>query len=290
MAKIIMLKGLPASGKSTWAKEKVKENGNFVRISKDDLRENFFGGYSPKKEKMVIRIRNALTKEFLKLGRNVIIDDTNLNPKHEEYFKNLAKELGVKFEVNDSFLKVDPEECVERDLLRHKSVGERVIYRMYYQYVNPIKVKNIDADKRRRAVLCDIDGTLAHNLSGRNIYDYSRVKEDTPDSLVCAILDALDFTFAEHYLDIIILSGREDKCRKETEEWLKRNAIPYKALYMRKAGDMRDDAVVKEELYKKYIEQEYCVLGVIDDRNKVIRNWEKLGVKVLKVGGLYDEF
>lgn len=292
MQKIIMLKGLPASGKSTWAKEKINENSNYIRINKDDIRESITGKWTSKKEKIVISIRNSLIKAGINLGKNVIIDDTNLNPKHEQSLKTLAEELGVEFEVNDSFLKVPVEECVERDIKRDKSVGYKVIYKMYYDYLYQDPSKKIvnSPNKKRRCVICDIDGTLAHNYGGRNIYDLTRVKEDTPDPLVCAVLDGLDSTFGIDYLDIIIVSGREDDCRKETEEWLYHNMIPYKALYMRKSGDKRDDAIVKEEIYKQFIEPEYCVLGVIDDRNKVVRMWEKLGVKVMKVGGLYNEF
>lgn len=292
MQKIIMLKGLPASGKSTWAKEKINENSNYIRINKDDIRESITGKWTSKKEKIVISIRNSLIKTGISLGKNVIIDDTNLNPKHEQSLKTLAQELGVEFEINDSFLKVPVEECVERDIKRDKSVGYKVIYKMYYDYLYQDPSKKIvnSSSKKRRCVICDIDGTLAHNYGGRNIYDLTRVKEDTPDPLVCAVLDGLDSTFGIDYLDIIIVSGREDDCRKETEEWLYHNMIPYKALYMRKSGDKRDDAIVKEEIYKEFIEPEYCVLGVIDDRNKVVRMWEKLGVKVMKVGGLYNEF
>ena len=292
MQKIIMLKGLPASGKSTWAKEKINENSNYIRINKDDIRESITGKWTSKKEKIVISIRNSLIKAGINLGKNVIIDDTNLNPKHEQSLKTLAQELGVEFEVNDSFLKVPVEECVERDIKRDKSVGYKVIYKMYYDYLYQDPSKKIvnSSNKKRRCVICDIDGTLAHNYGGRNIYDFTRVKEDTPDPLVCAVLDGLDSTFGIDYLDIIIVSGREDDCRKETEEWLYHNMIPYKALYMRKSGDKRDDVIVKEEIYKEFIEPEYCVLGVIDDRNKVVRMWEKLGVKVMKVGGLYNEF
>lgn len=292
MQKIIMLKGLPASGKSTWAKEKINENSNYIRINKDDIRESITGKWTSKKEKIVISIRNSLIKTGISLGKNVIIDDTNLNPKHEQSLKTLAQELGVEFEINDSFLKVPVEECVERDIKRDKSVGYKVIYKMYYDYLYQDPSKKIvnSSNKKRRCVICDIDGTLAHNYGGRNIYDLTRVKEDTPDPLVCAVLDGLDSTFGIDYLDIIIVSGREDACRKETEEWLYHNMIPYKALYMRKSGDKRDDAIVKEEIYKEFIEPEYCVLGVIDDRNKVVRMWEKLGVKVMKVGGLYNEF
>ena len=157
-----------------------------------------------------------------------------------------------------------------------------------HEYGNPLK--KIDKSDKPRCVICDIDGTLAHNLSGRNIYDYTRVIEDTPDPLVCAVVDSLDFTFGDDYLDIIIVSGREDSCRQETEEWLEHNDIPFDALYMRQEGDRRDDVIVKEEIYKKYIEPNYCVLGVIDDRPKVARNWRQLGLKTMQVGVPEYEF
>lgn len=38
MQKVIVLKGLPASGKSTWAKNLVLKDSTYKRINKDDLR------------------------------------------------------------------------------------------------------------------------------------------------------------------------------------------------------------------------------------------------------------
>lgn len=290
MPKIIMLKGLPGSGKSSWAKQKVAENGNYIRVSKDDIRETMFVNWTPKKEKSVLKIRDALIREGIGMGKNVIVDDTNLNPVHELHLKELAKELGVSFETNQSFLKVSVEECIERDLKREKSVGQRVIYKMYYDYLAVKSDDRLEKNDKRRCVICDIDGTLAHNLGGRNIYDYTRVIEDTPDPFVCAVVDALDFTFGDYYLDVIIVSGRDDNCREETEKWLENNDIPYDRLFMRETGDKRDDAIVKEEIYKKYIEPDYCVLGVIDDRPKVARMWRSLGLKTLQAGVPEYEF
>lgn len=290
MPKIIMLKGLPGSGKSSWAKQKVAENGNYIRVSKDDIRGTMFVNWTPKKEKSVLRIRDALIREGIGMGKNVIVDDTNLNPVHELHLKELAKELGVPFETNQSFLKVSVEECIERDLKREKSVGQRVIYKMYYNYLAVKSDDRLEKNNKRRCVICDIDGTLAHNLGGRNIYDYTRVIEDTSDPFVCAVVDALDFTFGDYYLDVIIVSGRDDNCREETEKWLENNDIPYDRLFMRETGDKRDDAIVKEEIYKKYIEPDYCVLGVIDDRPKVARMWRSLGLETLQAGVPEYEF
>ena len=287
--KIVMLVGLPSSGKSSWAREQQKQGGNYMVISKDEIRK-MFGGYKPNREKDVLRVRNELIRTAIKLKRNVIVDDTNLNPKHDRYLRQLAKELGVKFEINDSFLKVSPEECIERDLHRgEKAVGASVIWENYYRWIAPHPARKLDKDfDKPRVVLCDLDGTLCLNLEKRSFYDLSRVHEDTADPFVCCVLDAL-YNYGiesngDRYPKIILVSGREDSSREVTESWLKQYGIPYDELYMRKSGDKRDDAVVKEEIYHEYIEPNYAVLACIDDRPKVVRTWQKLGLRVANMG------
>lgn len=289
MLKIIFLKGLPASGKSTWAKEQIA-NGNYLRVSKDSIREEMLGPWTKRKEKEVVRVRNELIRLGIKLGKNVIIDDTNLNPTHERTIRTLAKELEADFEIKDDFLEVPPEECIKRDLKRNDSVGESVIWSMYSQYVAPTSIKLLNDNwEKRRCVIVDIDGTLAHNLSSRNIYDLSRIKDDTPDPFITCLVDSIFETYS-YYVDIIIVSGREDVSRKITEEWLENNTIPYTKMYMRKEGDRRDDTIVKEEIFHEFIEPNYAVLGVFDDRPKVCRMWRKLGLNVAQMGNPYIEF
>ena len=285
-----MLKGLQGSGKSFWAKEQVKRGG-FIRISKDDIRENLFGGWSQKREKDVIKIRNTLIREGLAQGRSVIVDDTNLNPKHEKVLRELAEECGVKFEINDSFLEVPIAECIKRDANRgDKTVGAKVIWETYERYlaIDPLKKLEKEFDKRR-CVIFDMDGTLAFMRSGRSPYDYTRVNEDTPNPFLTAVIDAL-YEQELYYLDVVVVSGREESCRKETEKWLYDNMIPYDKLFMRKEGDHRDDVIVKKEIYENEIEPKYAVLGVFDDRPKVCDMWRSLGIMVAQVGNPHVEF
>lgn len=291
MPKIILLKGLPASGKSTWAREQLQK-GTYMRISKDDLREDMLGPFSQKKEKLVLKLRNELIRLGIEMGKNVIIDDTNLNPIHEKHIRQIAKELGATFVVNDTFMSVSPEECIERDLHRgDKAVGSQVIWKMYDQWIKKDPTKQLDVEwDKRRCVIFDIDGTLAHNTSGRNWYDYTKVMLDTPDPFLSVVADSLNENVGVDYLDIVIVSGREDNCKKETEEWLQHNMIPYKHIYMRKTGDHRPDEIVKEEIYHTYIEPNWAVLGVFDDRPKVARMWRSLGLNVAQMGNPYVEF
>lgn len=289
MPKIIMLKGLPASGKSTWAKEKIK-TGNYIRISKDDIRNGMLGGYTPKKERIVVKIRNSLIKQGIEFGKNVIVDDTNLNPTHEKAIRQIASELGVALVVNDEFLQVSPEECIDRDLKRQNSVGASVIWEMHDKYLIKTPEKQLDEDwSKRRCVVFDIDGTLAH-MTNRSPYDLSKVLSDKPDALLTAVVEGLWETYGQDYLDIIIVSGREEICRDVTEQWLLKNMIPYNHLYMRRKGDQRKDEVIKMEIYQEYIEPNYAVLGVFDDRPRVARMWRKLGLRVAQMGNPYIEF
>lgn len=292
--KIIMCKGLPASGKSTWAYEQVK-TGNFMVVSKDEIRK-MFGGYKPSREKEVLRIRNRLIEQAIQMRRNVIVDDTNLNPKHERHIAKMARDLGCRFEINDSFLDVSPEECVKRDLHRgDKSVGSSVIWDMYYRWVspNPLRLLNRTSDKPR-AVMCDIDGTLALNTEGRSFYDMTRVGEDDADPFVACIIDALYNYGVERngspYPSIILVSGRDETAREETEKWLAKNMVPYDKLFMRKEGDRRSDDIVKKEIYKEKIEPEYGILGVFDDRPQCVRLWQSLGLRVANMGFWGVEF
>ena len=292
--KIILLKGLPASGKSTWAREQQKA-GAYLVISKDEIRK-MFGGYKPSREKEVLRTRNKLIELGIQMKKNIIVDDTNLNPKHERYIGQLAKQLGVKFEVNDSFLDVSPEECIERDLRRgEKAVGASVIWDMYYRWIAPEPVKKLNKEfNKPRCVLCDVDGTLALNLEKRSFYDMTRVGEDTLDPFMGCVIDAL-YNYGveisgDRYPRVIVVSGRDDSCREATEEWLNRYGVPYDELIMRKEGDRRADEIVKKELYLEQIEPNYAVLGVFDDRPKVARMWRGLGLRVAQLGCPEVEF
>ncbi len=79
-------------------------------------------------------------------------------------------------------------------------------------------------------------------------------------------------------------SGRTEACRDNTETWLMNNVTThYAALHMRATGDMRKDAVVKQELFNTHIRDHYDVRYVIDDRNQVVAMWRELGLTVLQV-------
>lgn len=137
MKTLWMTRGLPASGKSTWARAKQAEFplGEVKRVNKDDLRAMLDGGkWSSENEEFVVQVRDHIVVSALADGKHVIVDDTNLAPKHEVRLRQLAREGGADFELVD-FTHVPLEECIARDRGRAACVGERVIREMWQQFV-----------------------------------------------------------------------------------------------------------------------------------------------------------
>lgn len=136
-SKIIMTKGLPASGKSTWAKKLQADNpGIYKRVNKDDLRAMLDDKkWAKHNEEFVLMIRDMIIEEALVGGWSVIVDDTNLHPKHEATIRAIADKFEIKLEIKD-FTDVEPITCIERDMERMEPVGEKVIWKMFDQFLS----------------------------------------------------------------------------------------------------------------------------------------------------------
>lgn len=292
MKQVILTKGLPGSGKTTWAKQFMAENpGEYKRVNKDELRAMIDAGkWSRDSEKFILMIRDTIIQFAMMSGLSVIVDDTNLSPKHEAQIREmvrihnqdlmvLGKKTTYEFEIKD-FTDVLVEECIRRDLLRSASVGEKVIRDMWKQYLKPASKKIEHEDHLLDCIICDIDGTLA--LFGKeNPYD----RDFSKDQLNEATGKILRDTNVRH---IFFLSGREEKNRTVTLDWMAtkiEGVLMNKnhTLLMRATGDKRKDVIVKQELYEAYIKGKYNVLFVLDDRNQVVEMWRNEGITCLQV-------
>lgn len=80
MNEVIVLVGLPGSGKTTWATNYVKENQSTLIVNLDCIREMLFGKYDYRDfhEPLVYKIAINAIDGILKSGCNVIIDDSML--------------------------------------------------------------------------------------------------------------------------------------------------------------------------------------------------------------------
>lgn len=128
------------------------------------------------------------------------------------------------------------------------------------------------------AIICDIDGTLAHRVD-RGPFDWKKVESDTQDFPVGYALEV----FNRDGLKVILVSGRDEVCRVETERWLNKYGIQYEELFMRPEGNNEDDRIIKQRIYESQIKEKYQVVFVLDDRNKVVKMWRELGLKCFQV-------
>lgn len=298
--KVIITRGLPASGKSTFARDWVAEDPeNRVQVEKDQIRKNtkLFkdGTYNHKRgdESIVVKERDRQIRDALDANKSVIVSDTNLVKKHVSQISSIAREYQAEVEVKD-FLDVPLAELIERDSKRENSVGEQVIRKMFHTQVKTMSTFYPWVEGREICIISDIDGTLTRGPKGRSPYDWKKVGNDDINPATAAIIDGIQFIHGRNgvgQVKTILFSGRDGSCRPETEAWLEKYDIEYDALYMRNEGDNRNDAEVKLELFNKYVRDKYNVLFILDDRPRVVRMWQdELGLTVFAVGDQRHEF
>jgi len=291
MSLLFLMRGLPASGKTTSAEKQVKANQNVVRLNRDLLREMLhFNVYTPEKEKITKNVLYKIADVLLVSGVDVIVDDTNLNPKTVEEWKQISAKHNTHLSFVD--METDVETCIQRDSERgDKSVGVNVIRNMAMEY--------LDYMKGEKVVICDIDGTIAdlkHRLEhiAKEPKDfetfYSLVSGDTPR---IDIIRQVQNLCKETGAKLIFVTGRPERTRDATTRWLYTYIMPEDSkmkdviLFMRADGDHRQDVDVKSEIYNRYL-KELDIIKVFDDRPCVIKMWKSKLLEVVDVGDGID--
>ena len=290
--KIIITKGLQGSGKSSWAEEFIKVNQNYKRVNRDLFRQMLSAyTYNDENEKLVTMFEQDAVISLIETGKyNIIIDAMHLNNKYIEAWKHNVKDWikgyydAVSFTIKEFPIYLS--EAIERDAKRTAPIGAKVLKDTWRRYEIELK-QMIERAKPKYpydpnlpdAVIFDLDGTLFLN-NHRKAFDLTKVIDDELNEVVAEQLTLHRFKRRS----IIFMSGREDICKEDTIKSIKKNGLPYDELYMRKAKDMRQDAIVKQELFDEHIRGKYNVVCVYDDRPQVIRKWKELGLFVFNVG------
>lgn len=295
MTELILTRGLPGSGKSTYARKWVSEDSdNRVRVCRDDIRFSLFGKYTGVDENIVSKVEVATVKAGLAAGKSVIVDAMHLKSAYIRKWEEIHPVTLVEFPVS-------LEECIFRDESREirgqRHVGEKVIRKIAKRYhipedgrlpkYEPRPIETVEhkpyVPGEKLAYSFDIDGTLAI-MQGRSPYDPTRYHEDAPDRALQDILWRLqDSVVPGMDVAFIGLSGRSEDYRAETEEWLEGWGMKLDALFMRPSGDNRNDAIVKSELVDKHISNVYDVIAHFDDRRRVVDALRAKNMKVLQV-------
>lgn len=136
--KLIVTQGIPASGKSTWAKKLAEDNPiTHVRVCRDDMREMAGKYWVPDREDYITQIEECMVDIALFGGYNVIVDATNLNSKALEKWRSIADKYGAEFEIKRFDVELD--EAIKRDSERGlsglRSVGKEVIKNFHRRYI-----------------------------------------------------------------------------------------------------------------------------------------------------------
>ncbi|HSJ87407.1 MAG TPA: HAD family acid phosphatase [Anaerolineales bacterium] len=134
-------------------------------------------------------------------------------------------------------------------------------------------------------VIFDIDGTLA-DISER-IHHIKRKPKNwnafnagmAQDKAIHSMLRLCNILYASG-LQIILCSGRNERNRPETVEWLSRQGVNYHELLLRRDEDYRPDAVVKRELIQNLDKNR--ILFVVEDRSRVVEMWRSEGLVCLQ--------
>lgn len=130
MKTLDFLIGLPASGKSTYAKIKEKENGAIV-LSSDRIRKELnITTYTKEDNNNVFNVlHERLFNELQKENAYVIYDAINLSKKRHEILKEIRKRNKDVY-INYIFFVASIPKCVERDTLRENMVGRNTIIKL----------------------------------------------------------------------------------------------------------------------------------------------------------------
>jgi tRNA uridine 5-carbamoylmethylation protein Kti12 len=141
-SKFIILQGIPASGKSTWAREflKTQDKTEWVIVNRDSIRKMRGDYWIPEQEIFISRVVEEIVDIAMQYGYNIISDDTNMNFailktwRDNVYHVNFSDFYPNKYEIEYKFFHIDVEEAIRRDSLRETPVGEKVIKGFYDKY------------------------------------------------------------------------------------------------------------------------------------------------------------
>lgn len=299
--RLLLTRGIPGSGKTTWAKAMSVKYSNVVLISRDDIRHSLYANYKfgeSSLEEFITIQQRALIMNALLQGKDVIVHDNNVNTQFITQFKKHFARFATISIVDFSFINIDT--CIERDKLRFGTkgfVGEAIVNKMNktlqkginsfvwkkFTFLTPLEADLLLATEQELknytiyipdqnlddAIIIDIDGTLA-NIEHRSPFDHTKFHLDTLNHPIAKL--------SKCFTKTIILTGRDEKHRDITSDWLASHNMFYEKLHMRPEGDVRPDYVVKKEIFFNEIAPYYNVELVVEDRKQVVDMWRELGL------------
>jgi len=142
LKRLILLVGVPGSGKTTLAK-KLTGRG-FVCLNADSVREQLYGNAAEQGDpQKVFSILYKQMDEAMSQGSDIVIDNTNLNPKQRKPFLDRAERAGYT-DVQLWLLDVPLDTCLERNRGRARIVPEDIVANMYMELNRSGRPKRVE--------------------------------------------------------------------------------------------------------------------------------------------------
>jgi phosphoglycolate phosphatase-like HAD superfamily hydrolase len=140
-----------------------------------------------------------------------------------------------------------------------------------------------------RCYIFDLDGTLAdcghrlHHITEKDPKDWDAYFSlCAGDALIDHMAD-LAQSLCLSGAAIVYVTGRTDTCEEDTRVWLHRHNLPLGKLYMRKAGDRRDDNELKIEMLARVRADGYRPVMAFEDRTRVVKAYREAGLPCAQV-------
>lgn len=142
---LILLVGIPGSGKTYYAKKYIKEHPSTIHLSSDKIREELWGNEATQGDNnKVFSLMQSRAIEALNNGLSVLYDATNVTRKDRSCIIALCPKF-VKIECHIIWAQI--ETCIERDAARERTVGKAVIDKMLKRFQAPYYDEGINEIK-----------------------------------------------------------------------------------------------------------------------------------------------
>lgn len=171
---LILLVGIPGSGKTTYAEKYIEENPNTVHLSSDKIRKELWGDEATQGDNNeVFSLMQSRAIDALNNGQSVVYDATNVTRKDRSYIITLCPKF-AKIECHIIWAPI--ETCIERDATRERTVGKEVIDRMLKKFQSPYYDENIHEIK----VIWNTPNDFIPSVYVDNLINAADIPHDNP--------------------------------------------------------------------------------------------------------------
>lgn len=311
---IIVTRGLPASGKTTWARQWKAQSEDRIILSIREMRKNLCLEIENVQDENIrdkiadlgtIIIKDVLTNA-MNMNLDICLDDYNLdtqtinviqgiinwNNQKDKKDKNVYGEIQQDYQliIKDFFVSLD--ECIKRDSLRKDKIGEYAIRQMFNEHRETIQSALTDKIKAMKpkvdatlpmCMICDLDNTLVY-------------QDESPVYSSIMIVNSYISKIESSRGDKVVILTQRDNSQESVS---KTRELLYKLFpeisqdnflllttiegEKMKDGMTQAEEILKERLFNAHVLGKFNVDFVLEDSQSCVQMYRQKGLEVLQV-------